>query len=86
MKKSKSRIYFQIAGLLFFVLIAMASSSSKDSSSFDWRGAAVGGAAGYNGYIIIGTASSNSEACELAKSKGYNNCIWDSFNGAVYAK
>ena len=86
MKKSKSKIYLQVAGLLFFVLIALASSSSKDSSSFDWRGAAVGGAAGYNGYIIIGKASSNSEACELAKSKGYSYCIWDSNNGAVYAK
>lgn len=86
MKINKSRIYLQIAGLFVFVLIAMASSSSKDSSSFDWRGAAVGGTAGYNGYIPIGKASSNSEACELAKSKGYNYCIWDSNNGVVYAK
>lgn len=95
MVRNKQKIFIQIVGLLFFCLIAVASSSSKDStssrsSSFDWgsagRGAAVGAAAGYNGYTLIGRASSESEARELAGSKGYSYYLWDSNNGGVYAK
>lgn len=86
MKRNKSKIFFQVAGLIVFAIMAAASGSSKSASDIDWRGAAVGGVAGYNGYNIIGRASSNEEAVQLAKNKGYNDCIWDSVNGAVYAK
>lgn len=80
--------------LIGFVTVSLASSSQKSSSSsgsgYDWggaaRGAAVGGAAGYNGYTIIGKASSESQAKDLAARKGYSYYLWDSVNGAVYAK
>ena len=90
MLKNKQKLFFQIFGLIAFCLFAASSSSSKGSSSsgsgFDWRGAAVGAGAGYNGYTIIGKASSESEARDLAGSKGYSAYLWDSVNGAVYAK
>ena len=68
--------------------MAAASSSSQHANdrNIDWRGAAVGAGAGYNGYIIIGTASSEEDAIELATSKGYSYYLWDSVNGKVYAK
>jgi len=66
--------------------MAAASASSQGASNIDWRGAAVGGAAGYNGMILIGNASTHSEARKLAASEGYTEYIWDSVNGNVYAK
>lgn len=88
--KNRKGILVQAAVLIAFCVMAAASSSSHDASSskssFDYRGAAVGAAAGYNGYIIIGTASSESAAADLAASKGYSYYLWDSVNGNVYAK
>lgn len=79
-----------MAGLAVFCVMAAASASSQDASSsrsnIDWRGAAVGAAAGYDGYIIIGKASSESEAERLAARKGYSAYIFDTVNGNVYAK
>lgn len=90
MLKNKRKLIIQALGLIAFCVIAAASSSSQHASSsgsgIDWRGAAVGGAAGYNGYIIIGSANSESQARDLAGSKGYSQYIWDSVNGKVYAK
>lgn len=89
MKKNRINLLMQILGLTVFCILAAASSSSQSatkSSDIDWRGAAVGAGAGYNGYIIIGTASSESSASELAASKGYDYYLWDSVNGKVYAK
>lgn len=91
MFKFKKTVIFQALGLVLFCVLAMASSSQKSSSSssysdIDWRGAAVGGTAGYNGYSYIGTASSESDARSLTANKGYSQYIWDSVNGKVYAK
>ncbi|MDE5568964.1 MAG: hypothetical protein K2I89_08750 [Muribaculaceae bacterium] len=89
MNKNKQKIFIQVMALVVFCVMALASASSKQASSdsnIDWRGAAVGGVAGYNGYIRIGTASSESEARQIAGSKGYSEYLWDSVNGAVYAK
>lgn len=88
MNKNKRNTIFQIMGLIAFCAMAAASSSSQQSTSrnVDWRGAAVGAAAGYDGYIIIGSASSDSEAKKLAASKGYSYYIYDTINGNVYAK
>lgn len=85
---NKRNAIFQMLGLLVFCVIAAASSSSQQSTSksIDWRGAAVGAAAGHDGYIIIGSASSESEAKKLAASKGYSYYIYDTVNGNVYAK
>lgn len=88
--KKKRFIFLQVIGLVAFCFMAAASSSSQHASSsdssFDYRGAAVGAAAGYNGYVIIGTASSESEAQRLAARKGYDYYLWDSVNNNVYAK
>lgn len=88
MNKNKLNTIFQIMGLIAFCAMAAASSSSQQSTSknIDWRGAAVGAAAGHDGYIIIGSASSESEARRLAESKGYSYYIYDTVNGNVYAK
>jgi len=90
MFSNKRSFFIQAIGLVVFCFMAMASSSSKGSSSssydIDWRGAAVGGAAGYNGMILIGKASSQSDAERLAASKGYSEYLWDSVNHNVYAK
>lgn len=90
MFKNKINTLFQVAGLAVFCVMAAASASSQDASSsrsnIDWRGAAVGAAAGYDGYIIIGKASSESEAERLAARKGYSAYIFDTVNGNVYAK
>ncbi|WP_143241133.1 hypothetical protein [Barnesiella sp. An55] len=73
----------QVLGLSTFLLIAASSASTQ---KLDYRGAAVGAAAGYNGYLYIGNASSESEAKALAKDKGYSYYVWDTKNGNVYAK
>ncbi len=89
MFKNKINTLFQVAGLAIFCVMAAASASSQDASSsgsIDMRGAAVGAAAGYNGYIIIGKASSESEAKQLAANKGYSAYIFDTVNGNVFAK
>lgn len=91
MFKNKRSAFIQAIGLLVFCFMAVASSSSKEgASNIDWgeavRGGTVGGIAGYNGMVCIGSASSESEATELADSKGYTTVIWDSVNGRVYAK
>lgn len=88
MIKNRLSIFIQAMVLLAFCTMAAASSSSKETSgsNFDWRGAAVGAAAGYDGYIIIGSASSEAEAKRIAEAKGYSYYIWDSVNGKVYAK
>lgn len=87
MSKTKTIALVQLIGLVLFGGMAISSASSKDTaSSIDWRGAAVGAAVGYDGYIIIGTASSEAAAIKLAESKGYDYYIWDSVNGKVYAK
>lgn len=63
MSKTKTIALVQLIGLVLFGGMALSSASSKDTaSSIDWRGAAVGAAAGYDGYIIIGTASSEAAA------------------------
>lgn len=85
MFKNKINTLFQVAGLAIFCVMAAASASSQDASSsgsIDMRGAAVG----YNGYIIIGKASSESEAKQLAANKGYSAYIFDTVNGNVFAK
>lgn len=89
MFKKKRIIFTQVLGLLAFCFMAASSSSQGSSSSgsgFDYRGAAVGAAAGYNGYTLIGSAESESEARRLAVRKGYDSYIWDSVNNNVYAK
>lgn len=84
-------ILIQGIGLVIFCLLACASSSSQGSSgsshsSIDYRGAAVGAAAGYNGYIPIGKASSDSQARQMAADAGYSYYLYDTNNGVVYAK
>lgn len=87
MIKKKRFFYIQALGLIAFFIMASASESSKQASnSIDWRGAAVGAAAGYSGYSAIGSASSDDQAKEIARSKGYSEYLWDSVNGIVYAK
>lgn len=96
MQKSKKLLALQLIGMVVFCVMAAASSSSSGgssssssyfkSSNVDWRGAAVGGVAGYNGYTYIGRYSSKSEAAQAATNKGYGDCIWDANNGATYAK
>lgn len=86
---SKTRVIIQICGLLAFSFMGLASASSQQAtrdSGIDFRGAAAGAYAGYQGYIIIGSASSQSEAYKLAEKKGYSKYLWDSVNGNVYAK
>lgn len=86
-KMNRLSVFIQVVGLIAFCAMAAASASSQEAlGDIDVRGAAVGGIAGYNGYIIIGRASSESDAKGLARSKGYSVYIWDSINGAVYAK
>lgn len=87
MSKNKRYTYIQIIGLILFSCIALSSASSQDiGRNIDWRGGAVGAAAGYNGMLPIGTASSESEARSLTASKGYTEYVWDSINHNVYAK
>lgn len=88
MIKIRLSIFIQAMVLLAFCTMAAASASTKSASGsgIDWRGAAVGASAGYNGYVIIGSASSQSQAANIAKNKGYSEYIWDSVNGNVYAK
>ena len=67
--------------------MAASSASEKSAASkIDYRGAIVGGAAGYEGKVLIGRASSESEARALVREKGYSSYTWDSVNGNVYAK
>lgn len=85
-KKSIKRITLQFLVLVSFVTLA-AGSGGTEKATVDLRGAAVGGTAGYYGYTYIGTASSESQAIDLATRKGYSGgYVWDSNNGAVYAK
>lgn len=90
MLKNNRKIFIQALGLIAFCIMAAASSSSQHANSsdggIDWRGAAVGAGAGYNGYIPIGKASSESGARSLASNKGYSAYLWDSVNGVVYGK
>lgn len=85
---NKRNIIIQSIGLLAFCIMAMSSASSQQATSrdIDWRGAAVGAAAGYNGYTVIGTAYSEEAARKLAASKGYEAYIWDTVNNVVYGK
>ena len=90
MAKNKLKIFIQASGLAAFCFMVAASSSSQHANSssggIDWRGAAVGAGAGYNGYVPLGNASSEANAKSLAKSKGYSYYLWDSVNGVVYGK
>lgn len=87
MSKDSKFVLIQIIGVILFGGMALSSSSSKESlKDVDWRGAGVGAAAGYNGYIIIGSAQSEEAARNFAANKGYSYYIWDSINGNVYAK
>ena len=84
----------QVLGISIFILMAAASASNKSSSSSSssdiYRravaGGAVGAAAGYNGYLWVGYATSESEAKKIARDKGYEDCLWHQESGAAYAK
>lgn len=87
----KTKVLIQAMCLGLFCLMAAASASQNSTgSNTDWnrvgRAALVGAGAGYDGYDYIGTVSSQSEAKELAASKGYSQYIWDTNSGNVYAK
>lgn len=82
----------QVLGISIFILMAAASASNKSSSSSDniyrkaARSAAVGAAAGYDGYLWIGYATSESDAKKMARDKGYKYYLWHPESSSVYAK
>jgi len=92
MIKKNLKILIQATCLCLFCFIAAASASSQHStkSRTDWggvgRAAIIGAGAGHDGYDLLGTASSESEAKSMAASQGYSRYIWDTNSGLVYAK
>lgn len=89
--KKNLNVIIQAMFLCLFCFMAAASASQQSASSgTDWSGlgraALIGAGAGHEGYDYIGRASSESEARELAASKGYSRYIWDSKNGNTYGK
>ncbi len=78
------QILFSICtGVLFTTILISCGSYTNYKTT---RGAIVGGLGGYHGYVTLGRASSQSEAIQLAKSKGYSNYLWDSDTGLVMGK
>jgi hypothetical protein len=71
-----------IGSLTFSGCAEMASLMQNTSQ----REGTVGVAAAANGYIYIGTASSDSQARAIAANKGYSYYLYDTITGKVYAK
>lgn len=91
MIKKNINVIIQVICLCLFCFMAAASASQQSAGSGSYwsemgRAALVGAGAGHDGYVFIGVESSESEARELAASKGYSRYIWDSKNGNVYGK
>lgn len=84
----------QVLGISIFILMAAASASNKSSSSSSssdiYRravaGGAVGAISGLEGYVWIGYASSESEAKQMARDKGYKYYRYHPASSSVYAK
>jgi len=90
-KKSEMKRQFWIARkrmLLFLSFLSVVACTFTGCSTLASaaRGGAVGYGAGSAGYSYIGNRSSESECRALAESLGYSQYLYDSQNGACYAK
>lgn len=93
MIKKNFKIFLQIFCLGLFCCMAAASASSQHSSGgsgTDWgavgRSSLIGAGAAHEGYDLLGSASSESEAKQIAASKGYTRYLFDTNSGLVYGK
>lgn len=78
----KKKSFLFVAALSTLALVSCGSFNYAGAA----RGAAVGAAAAYDGYTLIGYKNSSSECEALAKSKGYTYYLFDTATGACYAK
>lgn len=78
------KIVFSI--MLLVGCTAYLSGCSSLSQATPARAAFIGGVSGYYGWTTLGRVSSESQAAELASSKGFSNYMYDSVTGIAYGK